>query len=170
MSCLMKSDQRQIWIQFLTASSAHAVLNIPLLLSDFKVCENSVHNEGKLKHVDKTCWHSHNMLTKHADKTCRQNMLTLTKHVDIDKACWHWQSMLTKHVDVDKTCWQTWSWQIWSWQTWSWQTWSWQTWSWHTWSWQTWSRQTFFDMFLLAVWDWLSILLAIECTNKINSP
>ena len=42
---------------FLTASSAHAVLNTALLLLLFAldVCESFVQNEGKLKHVDKTC-------------------------------------------------------------------------------------------------------------------
>ena len=42
----------------LTASACNAVLYISLLLFlffDFKVCENSVQIEGKLKHVDKIC-------------------------------------------------------------------------------------------------------------------
>ena len=52
----------EIDLQFLTASACNAVLYISLLLSfDFEVCENSVQNEGKLIHVDKT---------KHVDKTC----------------------------------------------------------------------------------------------------
>ena len=43
--------------KFLTASACNAVLYISLLLLsfDFKVCENSVQNEGKLIRVDKTC-------------------------------------------------------------------------------------------------------------------
>ena len=41
--------------EFLTASTCNAVLYISLLFFDFKVCENSVRIEGKLKPVDKTC-------------------------------------------------------------------------------------------------------------------
>ena len=73
--------------QFLTASSAHAVLQASLLLFALDVCENSVQNEGKLKHIDKTGWQ--NMLTKHVDKICWQSMLRNY----VEKLCW--EIMLT---------------------------------------------------------------------------
>ena len=47
---------------------------VVVVVFDFQVCEIFVLNEGKLKHVDKTCWQ--NLLTKPVDKTCSQNMLT----------------------------------------------------------------------------------------------
>ena len=91
---------------------------------------------------------------------------------------------LDKH-DLDKNgldiVLTNWSCQTWSYQTWSCQTWSCQTWSCQTWSCQTWSSHKLsimvltllvnhgldmvfilFSNNLLAVLDWLSILLTLE--------
>ena len=105
-----------------------------------KFCFNHVllNQLAKIGPVDKTWWQ--NMLTKHIDKT---SPIVIQKQIGsdqirsqpVDKTCW--QKLLTKAVD--KTCWQN-------------------MFSKHVLKWQTWSWQTFFDMVLLAVWDWLSIL------------
>ena len=84
---------------------------VVVVVFDFQVCEIFVLNEGKLKHVDKTCWQ--NLLT---DKTCWQNLLTKPVH----KICWQnifnkicWQNLLSNwsHDMVLKK--MTYSWQTW---------------------------------------------------------